>query len=185
VTGAVKPASLADIVASATRAERTATVCVAGHLNTAYAALDRQLQDAHRDSALSGSLAEGDARTAIAEQIEALREQMKAHEHVFTFRALGDKAWSDLTAAHGAREGKSEPWNWDTFPIACTATSLVAINGAEASVTVDDLAELWGEKLNVGQRDDLFSAAFEANTGKVSVPFSALASAVLHPTVEK
>ena len=174
-----KPASLADIVASATRAERTATVCVAGHLNDEYDALERQLQKATRES--SGSLAD-DGRGEIAARMEALREQMRAHEHAFTFRYIGHKAWSDLTAEHAPRDDQTEPWNWETFPLACVAASLVKINDVETQVTVEDLTELWGDKLNVGQRDDLFTAAFEANAGKVNVPFSALASAVLHPT---
>jgi hypothetical protein len=42
---AVKPASLADIVDSATRAERTARICVAGHLNDAFDALERELAE--------------------------------------------------------------------------------------------------------------------------------------------
>jgi hypothetical protein len=179
-----KPASLADIVASATRAERSATICVAGHLNTELVALDRELATATMESKLTGTLAEGDERKAIAERIEALREQMKAHEHTFTFRALPDKAWSDLTAAHPPREGKPEAVNLVTFPFACVVASLVAINDVATTATADDLHELWSEKLNEGQRDELFTAAWEANTGKVSVPFSVLASAFLHPTAE-
>lgn len=174
------PASLADIVASATRVERSARICVAGHLNAEYATLERQLQQESREASLS--LADGSRRREIAEQMEKLRAQMRQHEHEFTFRSLPDKAWSDLTAAHPAREGKTEPFNWDTFPIACVAASLVAINGVDTTATVDELNELWSEKLNIGQKDDLFSAAWQANTGKVSVPFSVTASKLLQFT---
>lgn len=181
-----KPASLADIVASATRAERTVTICVAGHLNTEYDRLEQQLQQLTRDDAMSGSLADGgEERRAIAERMEQISEEMRAHEHVFVVRALPAKQWSDLTLEHPAREGKQEFFNVETFPLSCVAASLVKINGEDVTVTVADLEPLWNDALNVGQRDELFNAAWEANTGRVSVPFSPLVSVTLGRTESK
>jgi hypothetical protein len=180
-----KPASLAAITASATRAERTAKVCVAGHLNAQYDDLEAQLvaivKAADTDSLADGS---ADQKQAIAEEIEALRVEMTKHEHTFTFRALEDKVWSDLLLEHAPRDGKAERFNNETFPLPCTAACLVKINGEDATATVDELAPLW-DILNVAQRDEMFWAAWQANTGTVSVPFSKLASAVRKDISEK
>jgi hypothetical protein len=180
-TGGKKPASLADIVASATRAERTVTICTAGHLNAEYDRLQQQLQDATRDT---GSLAD-DGQRSIAEQMEQVRQQMREHEHTFTFRALTAAGWSDLLVDHPPREDRREIFNTATFPLPCVAASLVRINDEDVTVTVDELKPLWNDALNDGQRDELFGAAWEANKGRVSVPFSPLASATLDRTGEK
>lgn len=180
-----KPASLSAITASATRAERSVTLCVAGHLNARYGVLEAQLQAATRERATLGSLAETDPRQVIAEEMEAIREQMREAEHTFTFRALPAKQWSDLMLEHKPRENTRELINLDTFPLPCVAASLVRINGEDVDVSADDLAELWNDALNQGQRDEMFSAAWEANTGRVSVPFSATASVILGRTDEK
>lgn len=177
--------SLADVVASATRAERTATVCLAGDLNARYDELEVQLQRLTVDR---DSLADGDGRRAIAAEMEAVREKMRASEHFFTFRALAPKEWSDLLALHGPREDKSEAFNVDTFPQACVAACLVRVknaDGDELEFTEADVESLWDEVLSQGQRNELFGAAWEANTGRVSVPFSRLASVILGRTDEK
>lgn len=181
-----KPASLADIAQQATRAERTVRLCVAGHLNARHDELEQKLQRLVRESGMSDSLddSNADARRAVAEEMETVRAQMLEHEHEFTFRALPDKTWSDLTAEHPPREDKREAFNVETFPIVCVAASLAAVNGEPTEATVADLQPLW-ELLNVGQRGEMFDAAWEANTGRVSVPFSALASATLRSTAAK
>lgn len=186
MTDLTKPASLADIAQQATRAERSVKLCVAGHLNARHEELEQQLQRLTRESGVSDSLddANSDQRRAVAQAMEDLRTQMLEHEHEFTFRALADKAWSDLTAEHAPRAGKHEAFNVETFPIVCVAASLAAVNGVDSPATVPELQPLW-EVLNVGQRGQLFDAAWEANTGRVSVPFSVLASATLRSTDAK
>jgi hypothetical protein len=185
MTSGGKPASLGDVVKKATRAERTATVCLAGDLNARYDELEVQLQRLTVDR---DSLADGDGRVPIAEEMAQVREQMRASEHFFTFRALAPKEWSDLLAIHPPREDKQEAFNTDTFPQACVIASLVRVKNAqddELEFTEADVEALWDGVLSQGQRNELFGAAWEANTGRVSVPFSALASVILGRTSEK
>lgn len=177
-----KPMSLAEIAASATRSERSVTLCVAGHLNSRYDELERALQEASRDRGLERSLGDVDPRRTIAEEMESIREQMAAHEHTFILRALPGKAWSDLLLEHPPRKDTRELFNAQTLPLACVAASLVRLNGEDITTTVAELTPLWDEALNQGQRDELFGAAWEANTGAVSVPFSASASVILART---
>lgn len=168
------------IIASATRSEREAKICVAGALNARFAALEQQLAEMSKERVAS-SLADADPRRDVAEQLEAIRTEMRTHEHTFTMRALPPKAWSDLTAAHAAREGKRELFNVDTLPVALVAASCVKVDGDDTELSEDKVGELF-DVLNEGQRDELFNTAWEANTGRVSVPFSALGSAVLAST---
>jgi hypothetical protein len=111
---------------------------------------------------------------------------MAAHEHDFTFQALHPKEWSDLLASHQPREDHREIFNVETFPLAACQACLHKVNGtATGTGDVDVFTELWFDKLNEGQRGDLFEAAYSANTGRVSVPFSALASVTLQRTDAK
>lgn len=175
---------LDDIIASATPAERDVKICVAGALNARFAVLDAELQDLQQRRFVGDSLGEADPRRAIAEEMENLREQMKADEHTFTMRALPPKAWSDLRAAHGPREGRMERFNPETLPSALIAASCVRVDGEDVELSTDKVGELF-DVLNEGQRDELFEAAWEANTGRVSVPFSAAASVVRQTSEQK
>lgn len=164
------------IVAEASRPECSVTLCTAGTLNARLQELERQLADEHQK--VSTSLADGGQRRELAKQVESVVAEMRAHEHTFTFRALSHKAWSDLTAEHKPRDGKNEIVNLETFPLACIASSLVKLDGDDVTVTLAEVEALF-DVLNEGQIDQLFNAAWEANTGGRSVPFSALASATL------
>lgn len=173
-----------DIIASATPAEREARICVAGALNARFSALEAELADLQQERFVSSSLSDVDPRRPIAEEIERLREEMRKSEHVFTFRALDPKRWSDMRAEHAPRDGQREMFNVETFPVALIAACCVAIDGKESSLPVEKVTALF-DVLNEGQRDELFNAAWEANTGRVSVPFSAVASVVLQTSEPK
>lgn len=177
-------ASVVDaIIAEATPAEREAKICVAGALNARFAVLEAELADAQQQRLVS-SLGDADPRREIAEEMERLRVEMQEHEHTFTMRALPAKAWSDIRTEHGPRDGKRELFNPDTFPAALLAASCVAVDGKPTTLTAEKVSALF-DVLNEGQRDTLFNAAWEANTGRVSVPFSALSSAVLQTSAQK
>jgi hypothetical protein len=176
-----------ELIASATPAEREAKICIAGALNVRFATLEAELAELQQQrfaGAASQSLGDVDPRRAIAEEIERVREEMRANEHTFTFRALPSKAWSDIRAAHAPREGQREVVNLETFPPALVAATCVALDGKPTEVTVEQVHALF-DVLNEGQRDELFNAAWEANTGRVSVPFSAVASVVLQSSEPK
>lgn len=170
------------LVAEASRPECSVTLCTAGALNARLQDLERQLADEH--GKVSTSLADGGQRRILAEQVASVVEEMRAHEHTFTFRGLPHKAWSDLTAAHKPRDGKNELVNLETFPAACITASLVKLDGDEVTVEAVEVDALF-DVLNEGQIDQLFNAAWEANTGGRSVPFSGLASAILQSTATK
>jgi len=170
------------IVANAKMAERTATVCTRGDLNAEIEDLQRRLLEADRDF-VKQSLSDVSPARDLAAAIEALREQMQADEHVFKFRALSPVAWSDLLAEHPPRDGHEEVWNLETFPAACVAACCVAIDGEPETLDVAEVESLFGV-LNSKQRDDLFDAAYRVNVKSTDVPFSALASKILHSTAQ-
>jgi hypothetical protein len=167
------------IVAEASRPECSVTLCTAGTLNARLQDLERQLAAEHEK--VTTSLAEGGRRRELAVEVESVLEEMRAHEHTFTFRGLPHKQWSDLTAEHKPRDGRNEMVNLDTFPPACIAASLVRVDDDDVTTDLADVETLF-DVLNEGQIDQLFNAAWEANTGGRSVPFSGLASAVLRNT---
>lgn len=170
------------IVAESSRPECSVTLCTAGALNARYQQLERELGDEIQKPV--SSLAEGGRKRELAVEIEKITAEMRAHEHTFTFRGLAHKAWSDLTAAHKPRDGRNEQVNLETFPAACIAASLIRVDDDEVTTDVADVETLF-DVLNEGQIDQLFNAAWEANTGGRSVPFSALASAIQRSTEPK
>jgi len=167
------------IVAESSRPECSVTLCTAGALNARHQELERQLGEELQKQ--STSLAEGGRKREIATEIESVLAEMRAHEHTFTFRGLAHKDWSDLTAAHEPREGRNEIVNLETFPPACIAASLIRVDEDEVDTNIEDVETLF-DVLNEGQIDQLFNAAWEANTGGRTVPFSGLASAILRST---
>lgn len=174
--------ALDKIVAESSRPECSVTLCTAGTLNARLQHLERELGDEH--AKVITSMAEGGRRHELATEIESVLAEMRAHEHTFTFRGLAHKAWSDLTAAHEPRDKKNEAVNLETFPAACIAASLIKVDGDDATVDIAEVETLF-DVLNEGQVDQLFNAAWEANTGGRTVPFSGLASAILRSTDTK
>lgn len=163
--------SIDDIIASAKPREASVTICVAGDLAGQYEALARDLAEANEQARTS--LADGGQAVAIAQQMEQLREQMKAAEVTFTFRAVGRRRWSDLLAEHPPRENQPERYNLATLPLAVVQASCV-----EPAMTADQ-AERLADALSDGAFNELFDAAWRANTDEGRVPFSQAASATI------
>lgn len=161
---------IGEILARARPRERSVTICLAGDLAAEVERLETQLQEVGQWQ--PGSMADTDPRKDIARRIQELREEMRASETVFTFRALGAKAWSDLVAAH---PGKTAAEAWDTETL---APALVSASAIDPQMTPEQVGELF-EVLNHGQREALMSAAWEANGEATSVPFSLPASVIL------
>lgn len=163
--------SIDDIIASAKPREASVTICVAGDLAGQYEALARDLAEANEQARTS--LADGGQAVAIAQQMEQLREQMKAAEVTFTFRAIGHRRWSDLLAEHPPREGRSERYNLATLPLAIVQASCV-----DPAMTTEQ-AERLAEVLSDGAFSQLSEAAWDANTDEGRVPFSRAVSATI------
>lgn len=118
------------------------------------------------------SLAQKNPAEAIVKKIAAARERMKKSETEFRFKALGDRAWSDLVAAHPSKN-KNEAWDPETFPKALLSTCCV-----DPVMTPEQVVELF-DVLNEGQRGELVQAAYDVNAEATSIPFSVSASGIL------
>ena len=164
-------ASIEDILAEATPRERTVQVCIRGDLAGRMEELQDQLAQTSTDWEPS-DLSEVHPGRAIAEEMKALREQIKVAERPFTLRYIGDKAYSDLMAAHPS-EDDNEAFNSETFPRALIAASCV-----DPVMSEEQAAQLF-EKINEGEIKKLFDAAWDVHNSSEMVPFSLLASGLL------
>jgi hypothetical protein len=172
-----------DIIAGAKLPETTVPICLRGDLQAEFEDLERQL-NAAREADTADSLAAGGHARKIAQQIEALGAQMREHEVTFRFRALPQRAYSDLTDEHPPRKDRKDKddefdVNWDTFP-----TALIAACAIEPTIT-EAKAERLRDVITHQQWDDLFAGAFSVNRSKISVPKSVAASAILAATEPK
>lgn len=110
--------------------EASVPICARGDLQAEFDQLAQELEVARR-SPDADTLAGTSGRTrAIAERMEELRQEMKAHTRVFRFRALPQRKWSDLLAAHPARkEDAPADFNRETFPVAALAACSPRVRG--------------------------------------------------------
>jgi hypothetical protein len=167
---------VADIEALLKKAkprETTVAVYLAGDVVADIERLERQLADAGAAQWKADSLAATDPTKAIAEKIEAARKRLKASEAEFRFRALPDKEWSDMLAAHPPRDAEKEMFNPETFPRALIAACCV-----DPVMTPEQVDRLFGV-LNQAQRNQVFDTAYEVNMEASTIPFSVTASALL------
>lgn len=164
-------ASIEDILAKAKPRERTVMVCIAGDV---AGELDRLQDELSRVSSdwEPQDLTDVHPGRALAEQMKALREQARAAEVPFLLRYIGDKAYSDLMAAHPSSDD-SQAFDSETFPRALIAASCV-----DPVMTEEQAAQLF-EKINEGEIKKLFDAAWDVHNASDIVPFSLAASALL------
>ncbi|MCZ7440812.1 hypothetical protein O7598_30795 [Micromonospora sp. WMMC241] len=164
------------LLAGAKLPERTVPICLRGDLTAEFEALEEQLEEALR---VPASSLEGDGSAGIAEQIEALREQMQAHTYRFRLRAMPHHVWMAFCADHPPRKDddggvderdKLLGVNAETFWPALVRRSVV-------DPTLDDgeWATL-GEALTDRQFNALADAAWALNRREIDVPFSPAAS---------
>ncbi|MFF1281048.1 hypothetical protein [Streptomyces sp. NPDC058299] len=162
---------IGDILKQAKPRERTVMVCVRGDLAGEAERLAAELARTSDDWEPS-DLTETHPGRELAAQLKAVREQIKAAEVPFLLRYIGDRAYSDLVAAHPS-EKDDELFDSDTFPRALIAASCV-----DPVMTEDQVAELF-EVINEGQIKALFDAAWDVHHSADVVPFSLAASALL------
>ena len=159
-----------DVIASAKLREQSITLCLRGDLAARHQEAVQALEALTPDG-VTGSL--GGPVVEAAQKVRELEAEMREASTTFLFRALGDREYRALKAAHPGREGQQESFNVDTYPAA-----LVAASSADPVMTVPDVERLF-EVLSEGLRDQLFGAAFMVNEGRDGVPFSERASAVI------
>ncbi len=164
-------ASIDDILKRATPRERTVLVCVRGDLAGEAERLADELARVSEDWEPDSIAAEHPGRK-IAARLKELQKEMREHEEPFRLRYIGDRAYSDLLAAHPA-DNDNEAFNSETFPRALIAAACV-----DPVMTPEQVADLF-EVINEGEIKKLFDAAWDVHHSTESVPFSLAASALL------
>ncbi|MFJ3201020.1 hypothetical protein [Streptomyces sp. NPDC086989] len=162
---------ISEILKKARRRQKSVFLCLAGDELAELERLEKELAGLG-DAWAPGSLAETDPRKKLAEKVAAAREAVRASETEFRFEALGDRAWSDLIAAHPPKE-KGNAFDPETF-----APALIAACAIDPVMSVDQVKELF-DVLNHAQRDVLWQGAFDVNTEATGIPFSLTASGIL------
>lgn len=156
--------SFDEIYALAKPREAEVTLCLAGDLAAEADRLTEAL-DAFERPRPGASLADGVGRVQLISELEEIRELMKSAEVTFRFRALGDKAWSDMRAAHPSTNPAQD------FDPLSMQPHLIADCSLQPKMSLEQTARLL-DRLNEAQRDQLFGAAWRANNAAVSVPTS-------------
>lgn len=165
------------LLAGAKLPERTVPICLRGDLTAEFEDLERQLEEALRTPANS---LEGDGSAAIAERMEELRQEMKAHTYPFRLRAMPHPKWREFCAQHPPRkddEGGVDERdrilgvNAETFWPAVVRQSLV-----DPQLDDSEWQALLDGALTDRQFSDLADTAWGLNRRDVDIPFSPAAS---------
>lgn len=191
-----------DTLAKASPNQRTVTMCVDGALQARWDALNADLDAAaEKDSAAdTGSLAMPNL-TRIVNDMETIRDQVKASEVTFTFQKMPWTERLQLQADHPPRPGQVidqlRGFNVLTFYPRLIAKSCVSVTGVDGDTATDIPQTVWdgllgtpaepvdpaadglpvvpatAGSLNLGQIDRLIAAAEQVNNGATQVPPSA------------
>ncbi|MFJ8027458.1 hypothetical protein [Streptomyces sp. NPDC096311] len=170
------PKSIEDILKAAKPREKTVKICVRGDLAGEAERLQDELSQVSEDWEPADLTAVHPGR-AIAEQLKAVHAQVREAEEPFTLRYIGDRAYSDLLAAHPA-DNDQEAFNSVTFPRALVAASCV-----QPEMTEEQVIELF-EVINEGEIKKLFDAAWDVHNSSDVIPFSLAASALLASLID-
>jgi len=160
-------ANIDALLEQAHRPERTVEVCLRGDLRAEFELLEEQLVEAEKKPRESLS---DPGPALIADQIEALREQMKSATIRIRLRAMPRREWATLVAEHPPRpdaaEDKGRLINMSSFFDAAVPKCIV---DPDLSPTQFDRMV---DAISNGQWSELANAAWLVNTGTVDVPFS-------------
>lgn len=164
-----------EALAGAELPETTVELCLRRDLVAQFRDLERQLATASREVP---SLGERAPARVVAEQLEALREEMTRRSVRFRLRAMPALDWSvfhtrmpqrgnDDDAEKYARD-KWYPW----------VAELVSRCCVDPKMSVEQIGRLV-DRLSAAQWDELCDAAWGLNANREGVPFSEAASAVI------
>lgn len=164
-----------ELIAQAKRPRASVPLCLRGDLTAPHRELERRLQTADRTAPSLGKRSEA---AVLAEQIRDLEMQMAEATTSFTLEAMHPKAWADFHATRPIREKTDEDTDfqarWFAWVCELVARSVVA----PVVMTAAQVEELVGV-LSGGQWDELSNTAWGLNGERVTVPFSAAASALI------
>lgn len=151
-----------DILDEVQLPQATATISLRTDLVAEWEKLRDEFKTAPADAP---SLGEVPPRTAIAQRLEALREELAKHQVTFTFEALSAPEYSKLLERHPGKKG--ENLNEETF-----IPALIARCCVDPKMTDEQAGKLIG-KLSTGQVRELYAAAISVNQNVVDIPFDA------------
>lgn len=161
--------SIEDVMAMARPRETSVRVCVAGDLAAKAERLAAEID--RLDRVARTSLADGGGeRHALAAELDEIIELMRGAEAEFTFRDIGNKAFSDLKTRFPSQDPNMR-WDLDGM-----APELVAKACVSPVMTLEQSLTLH-EKLPRQSRDALWAAAWDACDGENRIPTSRAASA--------
>jgi hypothetical protein len=163
--------SIEEILKQAKPRQRTVPVCIRGDLAGEVHQLTEELSRVSQDWQ-PVDLTDTHPGREIARKLAAAQEAARAAEQPFLLRYIGDKAYSDLLAAHPSEDDK-QLFDERTFPRA-----LIVASCADPVMTPEQAEELF-EVINEGEIQKLFDAAWEVHNGTDLAPFSLAASALL------
>jgi len=163
-------ASSIDAVLDAIRPLETgARICLRGDLAHRAQLLDVEVRRLERASSASDSLGQPDELGPKLAELEALIAEMQAFQVEFKFRAVGDRAFSDLLV-------KYPPKNpGDRIDADAAAPELIALSCVSHPMSLEQSLALHAV-LAEGDRNALFNAAWTACAGDVRIPISRAAS---------
>lgn len=165
------PSSIEDILKRAKPREKTVQVCIRGDLAGEAERLQDELSRVSEDWEPS-DLTDVHPGRAVSEELKAVHAQVRESEEPFTLRYIGDRAYSDLMAAHPS-DSDQEAFNSQTFPRALIAASCV-----QPEMSEEQVIALF-EVINEGEIKKLFDAAWDVHNSSDLIPFSLAASALL------
>ncbi|MFI6302176.1 hypothetical protein ACIBCH_09915 [Amycolatopsis thailandensis] len=155
-------------------ASATVRLCLRADLQADWERFDAELLKLKRRTSYTLAVEVTPEEKALAEQIQALEEQMAAATVEMRVEALPRKAWRELCLEHQPREGNAADAgllvNTDTFYDALIGACLV-----DPVLSKKQLEKLL-DKLSSYQFDKLCDAAWGVNRRDVEVPFSSTAS---------
>ncbi len=165
---AAKAHTVAEIMAKKKAVTKQVAIQLDGELADRIADL-RKLHLAARDSDRLSN--EPDKAPAIMAQIEALVEESKDTEVIFTFKSIGRFAYDELVTSHPpTKEQKKDgaEFNADTFPPALVAASCV-----DPSMSLEDATAMFSSPdWNGAELRRIFFGALEVNTETGDIPLS-------------
>lgn len=168
---------IAEIKKRVKRPEREVRVCLDADLAAEHDRLDRELQTAQRDGALS--LADTGKAAELARQVRDLQERMEESTVPFRVRALSGFERDELLEKYPPREGKDE---W--FDATVGQFYLLAKACVDPAMTEDDARELHQE-MGAAEFGKLTVAAWQLSNQPFDVPFSLAASVTLRSSEPK
>lgn len=149
--------------------ETTARICLRGDLAHRAQQLDVEVRRLERASSPLDSLGQPDELGPKLAELETLIAEMKAFEVAFTFRAAGDKAFSDLVAKYPPKVPG------DRVDADAASPELIALSCVSHPMNLEQSQALHARLTN-GDSNVLFNAAWTACAGEVRIPTSRAAS---------